>query len=67
MRRLFAAIYNRLLGIRITTAWQHIEDLTKMHDDLVKSRQTIDAEIAHLEKRMTEANRHLDMLMEQKA
>lgn len=59
MRRLIDFIYERLLGIRIKTAEQHAEDLRKMLNDLCETRDSLEAEIEHTARQLTEANLRL--------
>jgi len=59
MRRLFATIYECLLGIRTITAKQHVEDLRKMLNDLREQRAILDAEIEHIARRLADAHLRL--------
>lgn len=64
MRRLTAAIYEFFLGIRITTAKQHIEDLRKMLNGLCDARDSLQSEIDHTSQRLAEAHLRLRTLQE---
>lgn len=59
MRRLIAAIYECLLGIRAATAQQHVEDLRKMLNDMYEQRDQLDAEIERTTRRLVEAHLNL--------
>lgn len=62
MHRLIAALYERLLGIRITTARQHVDDLQTMLADLCEARALLETEIEHTAARLLDAHARLDAL-----
>lgn len=62
MRRLIAAIYEFFFGIRITTAKQHIEDLTKMLNDLLSAHDVLQKEIYYTADQLVAARLRLAAL-----
>lgn len=62
MRRLIATIYEFFFGIRVTTAKQHIEDLTKMLNDLTASRELMQKEIDYAASQLIAARLRLAAL-----